>query len=93
MFTVGRTYLSCEIEVELHPLFKVCLTVINNVADPYGTVQPRAIWDIAQDAQMTLGGVIYYGSQGTEFGGFQAPGTDFLNKAPDSAFLWLTYFF
>ena len=93
MFTLGRTYLSGEIQAELHPLFKTYLTVINNLADPSGILQPRAIWDIAQDVQITFGGNIYYGAEGTEYGGFRILGTDFLNKPPDSAFLWLTYFF
>jgi hypothetical protein len=69
------------------------LTVINNLADPSGTVQPRAVWDIAEDVQITFGGNICYGRRGTEYGGFKVPGTNLLNKAPDSAFLWLTYFF
>ena len=93
LFTLGRTYLSCHIRVELHPLFNVFFTVINNLADPSGTLQPRATWDIAQNFQMTFGGNMVYGGRGTEFGGFKIPGTNFLNKAPNSAFLWLTHFF
>lgn len=56
------------------------------------TFQPRATWDISEDAQITLGGNVYYGGRGTEYGGFKITGTNFLNKAPGSAFLWLTYF-
>jgi hypothetical protein len=61
LFTLGRAYLAGTVQVELHPLFNVYLTVINNLADPSGILQPRAIWDIAQDVQMTLGGNIFYG--------------------------------
>jgi len=93
LYTLGRTYLSGHIRVEFHPLFNVYLTVINNLADPSGTLQPRAVWDIAEDVQITFGGNICYGRRGTEYGGFKVPGTNLLNKAPDSAFLWLTYFF
>ncbi|MBW2039700.1 MAG: hypothetical protein JRI46_08905 [Deltaproteobacteria bacterium] len=93
LFTLGRTYLSGHIRVELHPLFNVYLTVINNLADPSGIIQPRAVWDIFEDVQITFGGNIYYGRRGTEYGGFKIPGTNFLNKAPDSVFLWLTYYF
>ena len=93
IFTLGRTYISGHIRVELHPLFNVYLTIINNPADPSGVLQPRAIWDIAQNVQITFGGNIYYGGKGTEYGGFRIPGTSLLNKPPDSAFLWLTYFF
>jgi hypothetical protein len=93
IYTLGRTYLAGEVQVELHPLFNVFLTVINNLADPSGIVQPRAIWNIAQDVQMTFGGNIYYGGTGTEYGGYKIPGTNLFNKPSNSAFLWLTYFF
>lgn len=93
LYTLGRTYLTGHIRVELHPLFNVYLTVINNLADPSGALQPRAVWDIAEDVQITLGGNKYYGQRDTEYGGFKIPGTDLLNKAPDSAFLWVTFFF
>ena len=93
LFTLGRTYLSGDVEVELHPLVRVCLTVINNMADPSGILQPRVVWDMAQDVRITLGGNICYGAKGTEYGGFKIPGTDLFNKPPDSAYVWLTWFF
>ncbi|GAF82331.1 unnamed protein product, partial [marine sediment metagenome] len=93
LFTLGRTYMSGHIRLELHPLFNVYLTVINNLTDPSGTIQPRATWDISEDTQITLGGNIYYGRRGTEYGGFKIPNTNYLTKPSDSAFLWLTYFF
>lgn len=93
LFVLGRHYLSGHIRLELHPLFNVFLTVINNLGDPSGILQPRAIWDITEDAQITFGGNIFYGTRGTEYGGFKIPGTDLITKAPAKAFLWLTYFF
>jgi hypothetical protein len=93
LFTLGRAYLAGEVQVELHPLFNAYLTVINNLADPSGILQPRAIWDMTQNVQVTFGGNIYYGATGTEYGGFEIPDTDLLMKPRDSAFLWLTYFF
>lgn len=93
LFTLGRAYLSGHIRVELHPLFNVYLTVINNMADPSGTLQPRAVWDVVEDVQITFGGNIPYGGRGTEFGGFKIPGTNFLSTAPSNVFLWFTYFF
>lgn len=93
MFTLGRTYLNGSIEIELHPLFNIYLTVINNLADPSGIIQPRAIWDVAENFQLTFGTNIAYGGEGTEFGGFKAPQTDFIIKSPDSAYVWVTYFF
>lgn len=93
LFTLGRTYLCGQIRVELHPLFNVYLTAINNLVDPSGIVQPWAVWDIAEGFQITFGGNLYYGRTGTEYGGFEIPGTNLLYQAPDSVFLWLTYFF
>jgi hypothetical protein len=93
LFVLGRTYLSAHLQIELHPLFHFLFTVINNLADPSGVIQPRAVWDMAQDFQVTLGGNLAYGGRGTEFGGFKIPGTPFLTDTSDSVFLWLTCFF
>ncbi|UCH07389.1 MAG: hypothetical protein JSV55_15195 [Deltaproteobacteria bacterium] len=93
LYTLGRAYLSGHIRVEVHPLFNLYLTVINNLADPSGILQPRAVWDAAEDIQLTLGGTLYYGQEGTEYGGFPLSGTSLLSTPPNTAFLWLTYFF
>jgi len=93
LFTLGRNYLSGNIKAEVHPLLNIYLTVINNLADPSGILQPRAVWDVVQNLQLTLGGNIYYGREGTEYGGFPIPGTDLLNKPADNVFLWLAYYF
>lgn len=91
--TLGRSYLAGEVQVELHPLFRAYFTAIDNLADPSGILQPRAVWDVAQNVQMTLGANVYYGATGTEYGGFRISGTDVLNKPSNSVFLWLSYFF
>ncbi|MDM8525900.1 hypothetical protein QUF80_21205 [Desulfococcaceae bacterium HSG8] len=93
MFTLGKTYLAGEIHLELHPLLNTYLTAINNLSDSSGVLQPRAVWDIAQDVQCIFGANVYYGGSNTEFGGFEIPATSFLEKPSDSAFLWLTWFF
>ena len=93
LFVLGKNYASSHIEVELHPLFKLTLTTINNVEDPSGIIQPYAVWDIMQDLQMTAGLGIYYSKKGSEFGGFKLPGTDLRNRPPDSAYLWFIYYF
>ncbi len=93
LFTLGRAYLGGLVQAELHPLFSVYLSVINNLEDPSGVIQPRAIWDFAEDFQLTIGGNISYGSEDTEFGGFDIPGTNVLIKSPNSIFLWLSYYF
>jgi len=93
LFTLGKKYLSGTAQVELHPLVNIYLTLINNVSDPSGIFQPRALWDARQNIQITFGTNIYYGGSGTEFGGFQIPGTNFSSKSPNSVYLWLTCFF
>jgi hypothetical protein len=93
LYTLGRTYLSGHIRVEVHPLFNVYVTVIENLADPSGAVQPRVVWDIAEDTQITLGGAMYHGRRGTEYGGVAIPGTRFIDRPPANAFLWISYFF
>jgi hypothetical protein len=93
LFILGKNYLSGHIEVELHPLFKAYLTSINNVEDPSGILQPYATWDITQNLQFTGGINFTYGAKGTEFGGFELPGTNIRSKNPDNAYLWLIYYF
>jgi hypothetical protein len=93
IFTLGRTYLTGSVRVELHPLFNLILTSINNIADPSGILQPYGVWDITQNLQLTCGATIPWGGTGTEFGGFPIPGTAFISSPADSAFLWLTRYF
>jgi len=93
LFVLGRNYVSSHIQIELHPLFQVFFTAINNIEDPSGILQPYATWDITQNLQLTGGLSVSYGAKGTEFGGFTLPGTDIRSKSPDNAYLWLIYYF
>ncbi len=93
LFTLGKTYLGAFIQIELHPLVNLFLTSINNVADPSGLLQPRAVWDITQDLQLTLGGNVAYGVGQTEFGGFAINGTDFVTCPTDSVYMFLSCYF
>jgi hypothetical protein len=93
LFTVGRTYLTGLVQMEVHPLFSVYLSVINNLHDPSGIVQPRAIWNFAENFELTIGANVAYGSEDTEFGGIEIPGTNLLIKSPNSVYLWLSYYF
>jgi len=96
LFVLGKYYLSAELQVELHPLFKVFFTAINNIQDPSGILQPRAAWDITQNLEMIIGGNVFYGdnsSPGSEFGGFIIPGTNIHSRSPNSAYLWFNYYF
>ncbi|MFC1858510.1 hypothetical protein ACFL9U_10880 [Thermodesulfobacteriota bacterium] len=93
LFTLGRYYLSGEVQVEIHPLVKLYLSSINNIADPSGIIQPRISWDALQNMQLIIGGNIYWGGSYTEFGGYRIPATNLLFESPDSVYAWITYFF
>ncbi len=93
MFTLDRSYLSGEIRIELHPLLNFHLSVINNLQDPSGIIQPRIIWDIMQDVELTFGAAVYYGAHGSEFGGFPIPSSNLLYIPSNNVFCWLTCFF
>ncbi len=93
LFTLGRYYLGGQIRMEAHPLVNIFFTVINNMNDPSGILQPRLTWDITQDLQLTCGGNIFYGGRGTEYGGFKMSPSEILIKTPDSAYMWLAWYF
>jgi hypothetical protein len=96
LFVLAEHYLSAEIQVELHPLFKVFFTGINNLHDPSGILQPRAVWNMTQNLEMRIGANIFYGDNGnpgSEFGGFFIPGTDIRSRSPNNAYLWFNYYF
>jgi hypothetical protein len=96
LFVLGKHYLSAEIQMELHPLFKIFLTGINNIEDPSGILQPRAVWNIAQNLDVKVGANIFYGDNGnpgSEFGGFIIPGTNIHSRSPHNAYLWFNYYF
>ena len=96
LFVLGKHYLSAAIQVELHPLFTVFLTSINNIGDPSGILQPWATWNITQNLDMKIGANIFYGDNGdpgSEFGGFIIPGTNIHSRSPNNAYLWFNYYF
>ncbi len=93
LFTLGRYYMGGNIRMEVHPLVNIFFTVIHNMDDSSGTLQPRLTWDITQDLQLTCGGNIYYGGRDTEYGGFKIPSADILIKTPDCAYMWLAWYF
>jgi hypothetical protein len=93
VFTLGKLYLTPHIGVELHPLFNVYATFINNLLDPSGVVQPRCVWSVTEDLEAMAGATVYWGGPGTEYGGFPIPGTDVSAVPADSAYVWLTWYY
>jgi hypothetical protein len=93
LFTLGRFYLAGSQRVELHPLVNVFLTAIVNLGDPSGILQPRIVWDAAQNLQLTGGLNLFWGGPGTEYGGVVPPDSGLRLRSPESAYLWVSYFF
>jgi hypothetical protein len=79
--------------VELHPLVNVFLTAIVNLGDPSGILQPRIVWDAAQNLQLTGGLNLFWGGPGTEYGGVVPADSGLRLRSPESAYLWVSYFF
>ena len=92
-FVLGKNYLSGQIRMEAHPLVNIYLTIINNLHDPSGIVQPRITWEATQNTKFTLGSDLYYGDKGTEFGGISAPKSNNLLKPANSVYLWVNFYF
>lgn len=90
---LGENYLAGHLRIEIHPLVNLYLTVINNLHDPSGSVQPRLTWDAKQNVTFTLGSTLYYGEKGTEFGGIEAPSSNYRIKPANSLYLWATLYF
>jgi hypothetical protein len=93
LFTLGKYYLSGHVRVELHPLFNLSLTAINNLSDPSGLLQPYGTWDVTQNLELTFGGNVFWGAKDTEYGGFKIPGFPLSTNPSDRAFIWLSYYF
>jgi hypothetical protein len=96
LFVLGKHYMSTEIQLELHPLLKIFITGINNMHDPSGILQPRAVWNVTQNLEMKIGANIFYGGNGnpgSEFGGFIIPGTNIHSRTPNNTYLWFNYYF
>lgn len=93
LFTLGRNYLAGQLQYEIHPLVILSLAVINNLADPSGTVQPRIEWSAAQNVQVVFNGTAYYGREGTEYGGFYVPQYGVWQMPVDSVYGRVSLFF
>jgi hypothetical protein len=52
LYTQGSDYLSQGIQIELHPLFNIHATWINNLEDNNGIFQIRGIYDWAENLQL-----------------------------------------
>ncbi len=92
-FTLGRSYVNAQLQIEWHPLVNGFITIINNTGDSSGIVQPRITVDPAQNFQIMCGANIYYGRTKTEFGGIELPGVQIKEIPADMVYIWLSYYF
>lgn len=92
-FTLGRAYFDANLRVELHPLLNCDITLITNLRDHSGVLQPRLVWDLRQNLQVTAGVNCYYGGTDTEFGGIDIPMTVYEEAPADQIYLWVYLFF
>jgi len=93
LFVLGKNYVSGQVQMELHPLLTVYLGIINNLEDPSGMIQPRVAWNLTQNSILMFGASVYYGRQGSEYGGFLIPDTNYYTNAAASAYFMLTCYF
>jgi hypothetical protein len=93
LFTLGQYYAAGHIRCEVHPLVNIFLTLISNVHDPSGVVQPRVTWDISRAFKLTVWGNLFVGRQGTEYGGFPVQGTNLNREFSDAVLAWLSFYF
>lgn len=95
LFTLGKTYLAGQLEIELHPLVHAYGTAIVNLSDPSGILQPRLSWDMTTNVQLIAGAGLNWGAHGTEYGGFDTTvsGRTVEIAPADQVYLWLTYNF
>ena len=93
LFTLGRVYLAAQVQYEIHPLVNLYLTSITHTAAPCGILQPRAVWSLAENLQLTMGGGLYWGRAGTEFGGFRIASVGPWIHPPDSVYLRMSVYF
>ncbi len=92
-FTLGRSYINAQLQIEWHPLVNGFITVIGNAHDSSGILQPRIIVDPTQNFQIMCGGNIYYGRTKTEFGGIELPGIQIREVPADMVYIWLSWYF
>ena len=95
LYALGRYYLAGQLQIELHPLVQNQWTVILNLNDPSGLVQPQMSWNMTTDVDLIIGAQWYWGATGTEDGGFyvSSPGRSFDVIPNNQVYLWLTYHF
>lgn len=93
LFVLGKSYLTGQIQAEVHPLFNLFFNVIVNTTDPSSIMQAWGQWDAAQNLRVVVGAKLATGAGGTEFGGFDLPETGIHIGVSNSLYTRITLFF
>ncbi|MFP4473992.1 MAG: hypothetical protein ACLFOY_00435 [Desulfatibacillaceae bacterium] len=93
LHTLGNTYAAGTVRFEAHPLVNLHLAAITNLADPSGILQPRMVYDVRQNTRIVAGANVYWGRDGSEFGGYSIPGTNLYASPADNVYVWATRYF
>lgn len=93
LFTLGKTYMDGHINLEVHPLWNIYLTLITNLRDPSGLGLLYSVIDLTQDSSLTIGVDFPWGGKSTEYGGYSIPGVScILDKQRRIYTRWTWYF-
>ncbi|MCB0336380.1 MAG: hypothetical protein KDD62_08740 [Bdellovibrionales bacterium] len=93
VFTLGRSYVSQGLQVEVTPLYNVFINHFYNLEDQSGLFQVRTPYSISDDLDLIAGLTTGYGGTGTEFGGFTLPGQSFTVGGGTTMYLRFQYYY
>ncbi len=94
VFNVGRDYLAGGMTVEWTPVFTVSPTLVVNLTDGSFDAAFRADWSINDNLDLTVGGDIPIGRDGTEYGGLETTsGSGIYTAPPATAYVQLRQYF
>lgn len=93
LFTLARNYLAASASIEMSPLFMLIPNFFINLEDPSALVQFVAQYDWKQDLQLLSSLNIPVGSDGSEYGGVEAPVEGLYFSSGPSLFLQLAWYF
>lgn len=93
LFTLGRDYVACGGQLEIHPLLLGSLTSILSLNDFSGLLQPILEYEAAQNLSILFGSTVSFGEPGSEFGGLLFADSSLRLSVPDRLFLRVEYYY
>lgn len=93
LFTLARNYLAASATIEMTPLFMLIPNFFVNLEDPSALAQFVAQYDWKQDLLLLAALNIPIGSDGSEYGGIEAPMEGLYFSSGPSVFVQLAWYF